>query len=99
MKGETDKKADGDIWLPFLQFLSSFNETLSISLFFQGRLNSGLRSDLTPLHSAHFTTAQLTFCTVFLTFLYFKVEKVGKTVQNARFAVLNVHCAVVLDQI
>ena len=49
------------------------------------------------LHSAHF--AEQTFCTVFPTFLYFKVEKVGKTVQNARFAVLNVHCAVGLDQI
>ena len=46
-----DKKADGVIWLPFLQFLSNFNETLSISLFFQGRLNRALRSDLTPLHS------------------------------------------------
>ena len=46
-----------------------------------------------------FRTAQHKFCTVFLTFLFFNVEKVGKTVQNARCAVQNVHCAVVLGQI
>ena len=69
-----DKKAGGDIWLPFLQFLSNFNETLSISLFFQGRFNRALRSDLTPLHSTHFTTAQRALCTDFPTFLFFKLE-------------------------
>ena len=41
------KKADEHIWLPFLQFLSNFNETLSISLFFQGRLNRAIKSELT----------------------------------------------------
>ena len=46
-----------------------------------------------------FRTAQHKYCTVFLTFLFFNVEKVGKTVQNARCAVQNVHCAVVLGQI
>ena len=74
LKGAMDKKAGGVIWLPFLQFLSNFNKTLSISLFFQGRLNSGLRSDLTPLHSAHFTTAQRGLCTDFQTFLFFELE-------------------------
>ena len=69
-----DKKAGGVIWVPFLQFLSNFNETLSISLFFRGRLNRALRSDLTPLHSAHFTTAQRGLCTDFQTFLFIKVE-------------------------
>jgi hypothetical protein len=74
LKGAMDKKAYGDIWLPFLQFFSNFNETLSISFFFRGRLNPALRSDLTPLHSAHFTTAQRGLCTDFQTFLFIKVE-------------------------
>ena len=74
LKGAMDKKAGGDIWLPFLQFLSNFNETLSISSFFRGRLNRALRSDLTPLHIAHFTTAQRGLCTHFQTFLFIKVE-------------------------
>ena len=69
LKGAMDKKAGGVIWLPFLQFLSNCNETLSISFFFRGRLNPALRSDLTPLHSAHFTTAQRGLCTDFQTFL------------------------------
>ena len=72
--GAMDKKAGGVIWLPFLQFLSNFNETLSISLFFRGRLNHALRFDLIPLHSAHFTTAQRGLCTDFQTFLFIKVE-------------------------
>ena len=74
LKGDTDKQALKLICLQFLQFLSNFNETLSISLFFRGRLNRALRSDLTPLHSAHFTTAQLALCTNFPTLLFFKVE-------------------------
>ena len=49
LKGEMHKKADEHIWLPFLQFLSKFNETLSISLFFRGRLNRALKSELTQL--------------------------------------------------
>ena len=49
LKGAMDKKAGGVIWLPFLQFLSNFKETLSISFFFRGRLNRVLRSDLTSL--------------------------------------------------
>ena len=48
-KGEMHKKADEHIWLPFLQFLSNFNETLSIRLFFQGRMNRALKSELTQL--------------------------------------------------
>ena len=40
----------------FLQFLSNFNETLSKSFFSRACLNRAHRSDLTPLHSAHFTT-------------------------------------------
>ena len=61
-----DKKADGVICAHLLCFLTIFNETRSISLSFRGCLNRALRSDLTPLHSAHFTTAQCTFyhCTV-----------------------------------
>ena len=39
LKGAMDKKASGVIWLPFLQFLRNFKETLSISLFFRGRLS------------------------------------------------------------
>ena len=74
LKRAMDKKAGGVIWLPFLQFLSNFYETRSISLSFRGRLNRALRSDLTPLHSAHFTTAQRALCTDFPTFLFFKVE-------------------------
>ena len=73
-KGAMDKKADGVIWLPFLQFSTIFNETLSTSFFFQGRLNRVLRSDLTSLHSAHLITAQSALCTGFPTFLFFKVE-------------------------
>jgi hypothetical protein len=69
-----DKKAYGDIWLPFLQFLINFNETLSISLSFRGRFNRALRSDLTPMHSAHFTTAQRGLCTDFQKNLFIKVE-------------------------
>ena len=53
-KGDTGKQALKLICLQFLQFLSNFNETLSISFSFWGRLNRALRSDLTPLHSAHF---------------------------------------------
>ena len=34
LKGAMDKKADGVIWLPFLQFSTIFDETLSISFFF-----------------------------------------------------------------
>ena len=49
LKGEMHKKADEHIWLPFLQFSTLFNETLSISLFSRGRLNRALRSDLTLL--------------------------------------------------
>ena len=92
-KGAMDKKAGGVIWLPFLQFLSNFNETLSISSFFRGHLNRALRSDLTPLHSAHFTTAKRGLCTNFPTLLFLKDKKVGKLVQSARCAVQNVHCA------
>ena len=73
LKGDTGKQALKLICLQFLQFLSNFNETLSISFFFRGRLNRALRSDLTPLHSAHFTTAQRGLCTDFQTFLFIKV--------------------------
>ena len=73
-KGDTGKQALKLICLQFLQFLSNFNETLSISFSFQGRLNRVLRSDLTLLHSAHFTTAQRALCTDFATFLFFKLE-------------------------
>ena len=69
--GQTGSEA----YLPaFLQFLSNFNETLSISLFFRGRLNHALRFDLIPLQSPHFTTAQRGLCTDFQTFLFIKVE-------------------------
>ena len=69
-----DKKADGVICAHLLCFLTIFNETRSISLSFRGCLNRALRSDLTPLHSAHFTTAQRGLCTDFQTFLFIKVE-------------------------
>jgi hypothetical protein len=73
LKGDMGKQALTLIWVPFLQFLTYFNEIFSISFFFQGRLNSAVKSDLTPLHSAHFAL-QRTFCTVYPTFLFFKVE-------------------------
>ena len=43
------KKAYQHIWLPFLQFSTVFNETLSKGLFFQGRLNETFKSELTLL--------------------------------------------------
>jgi hypothetical protein len=67
-KGAMDKKADGVICAHLLCFLTIFYETRSISLSFRGRLNRALRSDLTPLHSAHFTTAQRALCTDFQNF-------------------------------
>ena len=85
LKGATDKKAGGDIWLPFLQFSTIFNETLSIRPFEPC-------AQIWPN-----TTAQCTFyyCTACILhwFSNFKNKKVGKTVQNARCAVQNVHCA------
>ena len=44
-------------------------------------------------------TAQRTFCTVLPPSSILKNKKDGKTVQNVRFAVQNVHCAVMLGQI
>ena len=79
VKGDTGKQALKHICLQFLQFLSNFNETLSISFFFRGRLNRALRSDLTPLHSAHFTTAQRALCTDFPTFLLVTQKEIEKT--------------------
>ena len=67
-----DKKADGVICAHLLCFLTIFNETRSISLSFRGRLNRALRSDLTLLHSAHFTTGQRALCTDFPTFFVFQ---------------------------
>ena len=49
LKGAMDKKADGVIWLPFHQFSTIFNETLSKRLFFQGALNETFKSELTLL--------------------------------------------------
>ena len=48
LKGEMHKKAYEHIWLPFFQFSTDFNETLSKCFFFQGRLNGTIKSDLTP---------------------------------------------------
>jgi hypothetical protein len=72
--GAMDKKADGDICAHFLCFSTYFSEIFSISFFFRGRLNGAVKSDLTLLHRCTFCTAQRTFCTVFQTFLFFKVE-------------------------
>jgi hypothetical protein len=47
-----DKKADGDICAHLLCFSTVFSEILSISIFFRGRLNGAIKSDLTLLHSA-----------------------------------------------
>ena len=46
-----------------------------------------------------FCTAKRTLCTVFPPSSILKNKKDGKTVQNVRFAVQNVHCAVMLGQI
>ena len=46
-KGEMHKKAYKHIWLPFFQFSTNFNETLSKCFFFRGRLNETFKSDLT----------------------------------------------------
>ena len=49
LKGEMHKKAHQHIWLPFLQFSTVFNETLSKQLFFRGCLNETFKSELTLL--------------------------------------------------
>ena len=41
------KKAYEHIWLPFFQFSSDFNETISKCFFFQGCLNETFKSELT----------------------------------------------------
>ena len=70
--GQTGSKAH----LPaFLQFLSNFNETCSISLSFRGRLNRALRSDLTPLHSAHFALHSAHFAPVFQLFCFSRFSR------------------------
>ena len=43
------KKADEHIWLPFLQFSTVFDETLSKCFFFRCRLNETFKSELTQL--------------------------------------------------
>ena len=49
-----DKKADGDICAHLLCFSTIFSEIRSTSVFFRGRLNGAVKSDLTLPHSAHF---------------------------------------------
>ena len=49
-----DKKADGDICAHLLCFSTVFSEICSISIFFWGRLNGAVKSDLTLPYSAHF---------------------------------------------
>ena len=50
--GQTGSKA----YLPaFFQFLTDCIEIFSKCFFFQARLNGTIKSDLTLLHSAHFT--------------------------------------------
>ena len=49
LKGEMRKKASEHIWLPFFQFSTDFNETLSKCFFFPGRLNEMFKSELTLL--------------------------------------------------
>ena len=49
LKGEMHKKAYEHIWLPFFQFSTDFNETLSKCFFFRGRLNEMFKSELTLL--------------------------------------------------
>ena len=43
------KKAYDLIWLPFFQFSTDFNETLSKGFFFQDRLNETFKFELTLL--------------------------------------------------
>ena len=64
------KKALKLICLQFFQFLTNFNEILSISVFFQGRLNRAIRSDLTLLQSAHFVLHSAHFALVFQLFCF-----------------------------
>ena len=70
LKGETGKQALKLICLQFFQFLTYFNEILSISVFFQGCLNCAIRSDLTLLQSAHFALHSPHFAPVFLLFCF-----------------------------
>ena len=51
MKGAMNKKADGDICAHLLCFSTIFSEIRSTSIFFRGRLNGVVKSDLTlPLN-------------------------------------------------
>ena len=43
------KKAYEHIWLPFFQFSTNFDETLTKCFFFLGRLNETFKSELTLL--------------------------------------------------
>ena len=65
VKGAMDKKADGDICAHLLCFSTIFSEIRSTSVFFRGRLNGAVKSDLTLQHSAHFalhsTRSELVF--------------------------------------
>ena len=68
-------------------------------LLFLGHLNDAIKSDLTPLLSAHFALYSAHFALFFQLSLHLRTKKFGKTVQNVHCAVQNVHCAVVLGQI
>ena len=73
--GQTGSKA----YLPaFFQFSTNYIDIFSKCFFFLGRLNSAIKSDLTPLHSAHFSLHSAHFALFFQLYLHLKTKKFEK---------------------